>query len=406
MKKITKIQPQIPTITKRKRVAPYARVSVESERMQHSLSAQVSYYNSYIQKNPEWEFAGIYADYGISGTSLQKRDEFNRMLSDCEAGKIDLILTKSIQRFARNTVDLLRTVRHLKELGIEVRFEKENINSLSGDGELMLSILASFAEEESRSISANCKWGIRKRFASGEIGTANKHILGYRYDKELRKYVVIPDEAEIVRKMFAMYIEGVSLRKIADKLNSHGYRTVHGKLFMEGSLASMLKNEVYVGDIRRQKSYMTDPITKKKVKNQGEFPQYYIPDCHEAIIDRETYAKALAEMERRKCLINPIYCFTGKIKCGICGMNYTRKKSVYKGNVKAYWICRAKKEHGIQCQSPNIKEERLYSICAKVLGLQAFDEELFLKEVKEITILENGNILFRFYHGRNALWQG
>ena len=165
MKTVEKIERKLPVLKTRKRVAAYARVSMESERMQHSLSAQVSYYSALIQKNPEWEYAGVFADYGISGTGTKKREEFNRMLAECEAGSIDIILTKSIQRFARNTVDLLNTVRHLKDLGIEVRFEKENINSLSGDGELMLSILASFAQEESRSISENVTWGQRKRFA-------------------------------------------------------------------------------------------------------------------------------------------------------------------------------------------------------------------------------------------------
>lgn len=184
MRTIEIIMPQAPALVRRKRVAAYARVSVESARMQHSLSAQVSYYSAFIQQHAEWEYAGVYADYGISGTGTKDRDEFNRLLADCDAGKIDIVLTKSIQRFARNTVDLLNVVRHLRELGIEVRFEKENINSMSGDGELMLSILASFAQEESRSISDNCKWGIRKRFQSGEIGAANKHILGYRYDDD------------------------------------------------------------------------------------------------------------------------------------------------------------------------------------------------------------------------------
>ena len=164
MKTVERIERKTPILKTRKRVAAYARVSIESERMQHSLSAQISYYSALIQKNPEWEYAGVYADYGISGTGTKKRDEFNRMLDDCENRKIDIILTKSIQRFARNTVDLLNTVRHLKELGIEVRFEKENINSLSGDGELMLSILASFAQEESRSISENVRWATIKRF--------------------------------------------------------------------------------------------------------------------------------------------------------------------------------------------------------------------------------------------------
>ena len=183
MRKITRIEPTVPSIKHRKKVAAYARVSMQSERMLHSLSAQISYYSSLIQKNPDWEYVGVYADDFISGTNKVRREEFQRMLADCEKGKIDIILTKSISRFARNTVDLLETVRHLKSLGIEVRFEKENINSMSGDGELMLSILASFAQEESRSISDNVKWGIRKRMQNGMI-TASGHftVYGYRWE--------------------------------------------------------------------------------------------------------------------------------------------------------------------------------------------------------------------------------
>ncbi|MCD8300573.1 MAG: recombinase family protein, partial [Clostridiales bacterium] len=183
MPNLTKIEAKVPAVAARKKVAAYARVSMQTEKMKHSISAQVSYYSGLIQNNPDWEYAGVYADDFISGTDTVKRDEFNRMIADCEAGMIDIILTKSISRFARNTVDLLETVRHLKDIGVEVRFEKERINSMSGDGELMLSILASFAQEESRSISDNVKWGIHKRMQSG-MPNANGHfnIYGYRWE--------------------------------------------------------------------------------------------------------------------------------------------------------------------------------------------------------------------------------
>ena len=188
MAKVSRIEPKIPALKKRRRVAAYARVSMETDRLAHSLSAQVSYYNDPIQSKPEWEFAGVYADFGISGTGMAKREEFNRLIADCEVGKIDIVLTKSISRFARNTVDLLSTVRHLREIGVEVRFEKENIHSFSGDGELMLSILASFAQEEVRSLSENSKWGIRKTYQNGTDGVRNKKVFGYRYDG--KKYVI------------------------------------------------------------------------------------------------------------------------------------------------------------------------------------------------------------------------
>ncbi len=405
MRKISKIESKIPQMPSRKKVAAYARVSKDTERLAHSLSAQVSYYSDLIQKTPGWEYAGVYADYGISATSAAGRDEFLRMLADCETGKIDIVLTKSISRFARNTVDLLETVRHLKDLGIEVRFEKERIHSLSEDGELMLALLASFAQEESRSISENSKWGIRKRFESGEIGTANKHLLGYRYDEEQRKYIIIPEEAVIIRRMFDLYIKGVSLRDICDDLNSIGYRTVNGCLFQEASLSKLVQNEVYAGDIRRQKSYTADPITKNKVKNRGEFPQFYMPDYHEAIIDRETYAKVLAEIDRRAALLNPTYCFTGRVKCGTCGSSYTRKKSKVRGRTFVHWICRAKKDVGKGCESVNFSESELKHICKRVLELDEFSEEIFEQRVLQMLVLPGGDVEFRMTGGEVKVWK-
>ncbi|MDO4344464.1 MAG: recombinase family protein [Eubacteriales bacterium] len=405
MRKISKIEPMLPALSKRKKAAAYARVSRDTERLMHSVSAQVSYYSALIQKNPEWEYAGVYADCGISGMDTSRRSEFLRMLEDCEAGKIDIILTKSISRFARNTVDLLETVRHLKSLDIEVRFEKEHINSLSEDGELMLSLLASFAQEESQSISENSKWGIRKRFQSGEIGVANKHLLGYRYDEELKKYVIIPEEAEAIRWMFQMYIDGVSLRLIAENMNKAGIRSTLGNEFQEASVRQLIFNEVYTGDILRQKCYIADPITKTKVKNCGELPQHYMADCHEAIIDRETYAKVQAEMERRAAMQNPTYCFSGRIRCGICGRKYTRHKGMKKGKEYANWICRSKKETGITCQSHNYSEWKLKEICSELMGIEEFDGAEFEKQIKKIVALEDGSLECHFYNGRTERWQ-
>ena len=405
MRKISKIEPKLPVIQARKKVAAYARVSRDTERLMHSVSAQVSYYSALIQKNPEWEYAGVYADMGISGTDISRRGEFLRMLADCEEGKIDIILTKSISRFARNTVDLLETVRHLKNLGIEVRFEKEHIHSLSEDGELMLTLLASFAQEESRSISENVKWGVRKRFQSGEIGAANKHILGYQYDEDEKKYVIIPEEAEAVRWMFQMYIDGVPLRGIAGSMNSAGIRTTLGNDFQEASVRQLIFNEVYAGDIRRQKCYMADPITKTKVKNCGELPQYYMADCHEAIIDRETYAKVQAEMERRAGLVNPAYPFTGKIKCGICGQSFTRRKGTTKGKEYVSWFCRAKKEAGMTCTSRNYSEQNLMEICAKLMGTDSFDGTAFESSVRLISALPDGSLEVQFFDGQIKRWE-
>lgn len=405
MAKISRIEPKTPVLKNRQRVAAYARVSAQTDRLAHSFSAQVSYYSSLIQANPEWEYVGVYADFGISGTGTGGRSEFLRLIADCEAGKIDIVMTKSISRFARNTVDLLSTVRYLKEMGVEVWFEKERIHSFSGDGELMLSILASFAQEESRSISENCKWGIRKRFRSGEIGTANKRLPGYRYDEEQKKYIIIPEEAEAVRQMFGMYIKGISLRRIAENMNRAGIRSVPGNEFTKSAVRRLIFNEVYAGDLRRQKCFVEDPITKNKVKNTGQLPQYYIRDCHEAIIDRGTWAEVQIEMGRRAESANTIYPFTGKIKCGICGRFYTRRSATVKGRKYARWFCRTKKEKGVTCRSHNYSEEKLREICAGLMGMETFDEESFREAVKGITALPDGSLECCFYGEKVKKWQ-
>ena len=405
MPKVERIEPILPVFKQKKKVAGYARVSVATERLFHSLSAQVSYYSKIIQKNPDWVYVGVYADYATTGTETAHRDEFNRMIADAEAGKIDIILTKAISRFARNTVDLLETVRHLKEIGVEVRFEEQNISTFSGDGELMLAILASFAQEEVRSISDNVKWGLRKRFKNGTAGRCNKHLFGLQYNDETKQYEIIPEEAEIVRLMFKRYLEQVPLHIICDEINGMGYRGTNGGLFQEGSLRNLLHNEIYAGDILFQKAYVTDPITKKKVKNCGELPQYYLENAHEAIIDRETWELVLKEHERRNATMPPLNCFTGKIQCGKCGKAYTRKTGVQRGKRYTHWICRAKKESGITCDNRNFQEEELKRICTWALGLEEFDEEIFSQEVIGITVLDGGHLEFRLVGGKTKFWK-
>ena len=317
MRKINKIEPLMPTLPSRKKVAAYARVSLETERLQHSLSAQVSYYSELIQSNPEWEYAGVYADDGITGTK-STRAEFQRLLQDCEDGKIDIILTKSISRFARNTVDLLETVRHLKELGIEVRFEKERINSLSGDGEVMLTLLASFAQEEIISLSNNVKWGTRKRMEQG-IPNGHFRVFGYRWEGD--QLVIVPEEAAIVRRIFQNFLDGKSRLETEREFAEEGITTREGKRWVDSNIKVVLTNVTYTGNLLLQKEYIEDPLTKKRKKNRGELPQFYVEDTHEAIIDKETFDYVQAEIARRKELgafanksLN-ITCFTSKLKC-------------------------------------------------------------------------------------------
>ena len=219
---ITRIEGPAHSAPSLKRVAAYARVSSETDRLMHSLSAQVSYYSELIQKTPGWVYAGVYADEFVTGTNIKRRTEFQRLMEDCDKGMIDIILCKSISRLARNTVDLLETVRHLKDIGVEIRFEKENVSNMAADGELLMTLLAVFSQSESESISTNVKWGIRKRIKDGTIGAANKHILGYRYDDEQEKYVIIPEEANTVRLMFYMLLNGNNLDEIAATLTELG----------------------------------------------------------------------------------------------------------------------------------------------------------------------------------------
>jgi len=400
---VQRVETNIPAQPKAKRVAAYARVSSGKDAMLHSLSAQVSYYSGLIQKTPGWEYAGVYADFGISGTGTAARSEFIRLIADCEAGKVDIVLTKSISRFARNTVDLLSTVRHLKEIGVEVRFEKEHIHSFSGDGELMLSILASFAQEESHSISENSKWGIRKRYQSGEIGIKNKRVFGYSYDGE--KYEVVPEEAEAVRLIFGRFTSGVPLGEIKSELEAMGIKSCRGYGLSYSHLNYILRNEIYIGDRRYQKCFIEDPIRKNKVKNQGQLPQYYVENDHTAIISREVFDKAQEEISRRAGLVNPVYPFMGKIKCGICGCHYTQRSATVRGKEYVRWFCRAKKEKGVTCRNRNYSEDQLQKICAGLMGTEEFDAEAFGETVREITVLSDGSLEAKFLDGAIKTWE-
>lgn len=409
MRKISKVEAGLPRLQKKKRVAAYARVSMETERMMHSLSAQVSYYNNLIQKNPDWEFAGVYADNFISGTETSKREEFLRMIEDCEAGKIDIVLTKSISRFARNTVDLLETVRHLKKLGISVRFEKENIDSMSGDGELMLSILASFAQEEIISLSNNVKWTRRNNFKKGKA-QARFHVFGYRWDGW--QLVIEPEEAEVVRGIYERYLRGDSCNKILEWLDSQEAFTL---VCDRSALDRMLTNPLYKGDLVLQKSYVADPLKHYRKLNRGELPTYLIEQNHGAIIDPATFDKV---QEMRKSRYGKFYfinnkgeerCFTGKIRCGICGKSYWRMpKKPANGQTYGYWRCSTKYEKASLCPSRAITDPTIYSLFCEIFGTDEFDEELFNEKVRGIVMQEDGSVCFCLQDGTEVVkeWKG
>lgn len=396
------------------RVAVYARVSVESEQMQHSLTAQMTHYNELISGNSEWELAGIYTDRGISGTSLKKRTGFQKMLADCEAGKIDIILVKSVSRFARNTLDLLQSVRKLKGLGVSVRFEEQKIDSMTEEGELMLTLMASVAQAESESISENAKWAIRKAFQNG-IGNTRHRTFGYHWvDK---KMIVIPEEAEVVRRIFADFLAGSSYMKIAEKLTGEGVTSINGKPISVSAVGNILRNITYTGNTLLQKTFVQDPISKKKVMNTGELPQYFVQNSHEAIIDMETFERVQEKLAQNKKQgrfpynrTGKHYPFTMKIICGICGRHYTRHlwNTSKNGKKRPTWVCTGKKaEKFRRCTAKNISEEKLMEASAEILGIPEFDEDIFSARVKNITVNHGDGVWWLSYQtttGDGVYW--
>ena len=283
-----------------KRVAAYARVSTDQESQESSFSSQVSYYSSYISRHGGWRLVKIYADKGLSGTSYKHRPEFRQMITDAKAGKIDLILTKSISRFARNTIDSLNITRELKQHSVEVFFEKENISSFDPEAEMIFAILASLAQEESRSISENVKWRKRRDIEAGKINYPSKITLGYKKGKNGSPEIV-EEEARIVRKIYQLFLDGASCSEIAKRLTDEGILTPTRRLtWQPQTVQSILTNEIYRGDIRLGKTYIEDFLTKKVKKNNGERLQLYIHDSHDAIISPEVFERAQVEIEKRK----------------------------------------------------------------------------------------------------------
>ncbi len=402
---IRKIQPTIPKAPELKRVAAYARVSLEKDTMLHSLSAQVSYYSEKIQRHPGWRYAGVYADEALTGTKAE-RPEFQRLLADCRAGLIDMMITKSISRFARNTVTLLATVRELKLLGVDVFFEKENIHSISVEGELMLTILASYAQEESRSVSENCKWKIRKQFEQGN--PVSTQLLGYRGKNGT--FEIIPEEAHTVRMIFEDYLSGMGRNAILKKLLVSGIPTKTGGTWSESLISDILKNEKYAGDLLLQKYYRTDHLTKLDRRNYGEVQRYYVRDHHEAIIDRQTFDRVQAELLARAQHFHPYeysptdYPFSGKITCGNCGKAYHRKIC----NGKVAWNCATYLRMGkAHCHSKQIPEDVLIEMTASALGLRDFDAGIFKERIREIRVPSFNHLIYEFVDGTQVerVWQ-
>lgn len=401
MREVIKLESKITQPVKRKRVAAYARVSSGKDAMLHSLSAQISYYNSLIGSRGDWELVGIYADEALTGTK-DDRPEFQRMLADCRDGKIDMIITKSVTRMARNTLTLLSTARELKELGIDIFFEKENIHTMSSDGELMLTLLASFAQEESRSASENQKWRIRKMFEQGRPNTGN--MLGYRLKDGVLK--IVPEEAEIVRQIFADYLSGMGKTAIAKKLTAAQVPARFSEQWGSLTISGILSNEKYTGDMLLQKTYRKDHISKQTIKNRGELPQYYVENSHEPIIDKATFEAVQKEMASRAekfYSVQPLspYPFTGLLLCTNCGKHYRRKIANASGKyAKPVWGCPTFNTYGKEvCPAKQIPEAILYDKTTDALGFSDWDRETLLDDIVEIQVTSPNKLTYLFRDG-------
>ena len=360
---VQRFAPSVPLRT-RLRVAAYARVSTDEEEQLSSYEAQVDYYTRYIQSNPEWTFVEVYADEGLSGTNTRKRRNFNRMIDDALAGKIDRIVTKSVSRFARNTVDTLTTIRKLKENGVGVTFEKENIDTLDSKGELLITIMSSLAQEESRSISENVTWGWRKRISDGKVSVAYSHFLGYEKGED-GSMQVVESEAKIVRQIYGMFLDGQTPSSIASFLTKQRVPTPAGKeKWQSSTVKSILTNEKYKGDALLQKTFTVDFLSKKAKINEGEVPQYYVEKSHPAIVSAEVFDLTQYEMRRRARKgrhTSAASVFSDKLVCGECGAVYGSKvwhsTDAYRTMI---WRCNEKYAvKGQPCPSPHLRNEEI-----------------------------------------------
>ena len=396
-KKIIQID-ALPQLKRKLRVAAYARVSSAKDAMLHSLSAQVSYYNKYISSHDDWEFVGIYADEGTSGTK-EDRDEFQRMINDCRLGKIDLILTKAISRFARNTMTMLETVRELKSLKVDVFFEEQNLHSISNDGEMVLTLLASVAQEEARSVSENQKWRIRKDFEKGLIWGGN-NTYGYRIEN--KKMVLFPEEAKLVQRIFRLYIGGLGFQKISKLLNDEGIPAMYAKRWNKQSLQQIIANINYAGDLLLQKTYQENYLTKKTKINKGELEQFFVENDHEAIVTREEYYAAL-EIRRKRAEYFKLdkfkvhtYPLTGFVRCGNCGKNYNHKKTRYTEK----WSCKTYQDFGkTECDAKSVPDAELTRITLEVLNIKELNRDLVEDKLEVIEVFKDNKLLYHLRDG-------
>ncbi len=383
---------QKPTQVQKKRVAAYCRVSTDSEEQETSYDMQIEHYSNLIQNNPEWQLAGIYADDGISGMNAKKRDEFKRMIQDCMEGKIDLVITKSISRFARNTVDCLNYTRALKSKNIGVFFEKENIHTLDAKGEVLMTIMASLAQQESESLSANVKMGLQFRYQQGKVQINHNWFLGYTKDDE-GHLIIDPEQAEVVKRIYREYMSGRSLLQIKRSLEADGIKNGAGHLkWHESNIKQILTNEKYIGDAILQKTYTVDILEKKRGTNQGQVPKYYVENSHEGIIERDLFLKVQEEITRRanltgtnrKRIYSGKYALSGIVFCGGCDDIYRRIKWNNRGRKSAVWRCACRVEKGpVGCTARTLAEETLQEAVVMAINETFSEKDEVLAIVRE-----------------------
>ncbi len=377
------------------RVAAYCRVSTETDEQATSYEAQIEHYTEYIQKHPGWELAGIFADDGISGTNTRHRGEFNRMIEECMDGKIDMVVTKSISRFARNTLDCLKYIRQLKEKNIPVFFEKENINTMDAKGEVLLTIMASLAQQESQSLSQNVKLGLQYRYQQGKVQVCANRFLGYDKDED-GNLVINPEEAEVVKRIYREFMEGKSYYDIGKGLTADGIKTAAGNdYWLASTLHKILTNEKYIGDALLQKTVTTDFLTKKRVVNKGIVPQYYVENSHEAIIPRDIFMRVKEEMVRRANITTGTgkhrvysghYALSSIIFCAHCGDLFRRISWNNRGKKSVVWRCVSrvtKKTSGIDCPARTVREEELQAAVVKAINEVFSGRETIIPILKE-----------------------
>lgn len=382
----------IPTTRNKLKVAAYARVSTDEAEQLNSYKTQCEYYTSYIQGKPEWEFVGLYADEGITGTIAKRRKEFQRLIKDSMDGKIDLILVKSVSRFARNTVDSLQTVRRLRDKGVRIFFEKENIDSLDAKCDMILSIYSSLAEEESRSISTNIRWAHQKKVERGEVALNFNNIYGYQQDENKNVTIKI-QEAEVVREIYHKYLIGYSIRRIIRELKENEIKSPLGSSkWSSSTIKGILENEKYIGDVILQKTYKRDFLTQRRIRNTGQAPQKYVENNHPAIVDRLTWNAVQAEIERRNSIrsteatgkgrYDMRYAFSGVIECGKYNSKFRRHNYTNGTKIERTWACKEHLKGNKYCTQEIIKEELLEELFVNTLNRLLENRDKVLKKVE------------------------